>query len=71
MDLYKETIVNEIVNLHLEDKREIKNMIKRYDSAKLQEFGDGIRINLDKLPDDLVMAIYKIMKYKLGLDDIN
>lgn len=68
MNLEKEIICSEIINLSKQDRIQILTMIKRYDRNKVKEFSDGSRIYLNLLPDQLINSIYLKIKYILNLD---
>ena len=68
MDVEKEILCLEVPNLSRQDKINIMTIIKRHDQSKIQRFSDGSRIDLDSLPDELIMMLYSKIKYILKLD---
>ncbi len=68
MDIEKEIICTEIANLSKQDKINIMSIIKKHDPSKIQRFFDGSRIDLDSLPDTIILTIYSKIKYILNLD---
>jgi hypothetical protein len=71
MQVYKEIICAEAVNLSKEDKRAIIRIVKKHDKEKAKRVGGGTRIVLDYLPDNVVKDIYTLIRVKLELPDIN
>lgn len=65
----KNFILSEALNLEPSDYVEILGIVKRYGKEYIMEKGDGCRINLNKLPEDAVMKIYRYMKTVLETDD--
>lgn len=71
LDLYKEIICSEAVNLSKEDKYSILKIVRVQHADKMKESPSGVKIRLDLLPEPIIMAIYNFMKNSLRLEDIN
>lgn len=67
MEYEKSVICGEINQLDKAGRIQILTIIKNYDPSKIQRFADGSRINLDKLPDEVITTIYTKIKYILDL----
>jgi hypothetical protein len=68
-EIEKNFILSESPNLEYDDLVEILVIAKRYGKDFIMEKGDGCRINLNKLPEDAVMQVYRYMKSTLELED--
>jgi len=67
MDQKKLYIINSCTRLQYHDKMFILNTIKNHiDNNLITESADGCRINLDKLPDDLILRIFNIVENKIN-----
>lgn len=63
MDLEKETICNEILLFSKEQRIEILKIIKKNNPDLIKIFPDGVRINLDLLSDQVILALYNKVRY--------
>lgn len=61
-----DVIIGEARHLNELQCREVLNMVKSQ-AHTLKEGNDGTRINLDKLPTNLIHDIYEYIKRKLGI----
>lgn len=61
MNVKRGYICEEIAHAPRECKIQIGTIIHNYNPDLLQVFGDGIRVNLVHLPDDIVERIYDYM----------
>jgi hypothetical protein len=68
-EIEKNFILAESSNLEYDSKVEILMIVKRYGEKYIMEKGDGCRVNLNKLPEDAVLQIYRYMKSILEMDD--
>lgn len=71
IQVYKEIITTEAVNLNKEDKQAIIRIVKRHNKDEAKRVGAGTRIVLDSLPDNVIRDIFNLMRERLGLADIN
>lgn len=69
MDVEKEMICAEIINLSRQEKINIMTIIKNHDQNLIKRFPDGSRIDLDLLPDTVILTIYARIQYALKLDN--
>lgn len=67
LELEKEIICGEMSSLTKDQRIEILKCIKNYNSAVIQRFSDGSRIDLDNLPDTVVLVLYNKIKYFLKI----
>lgn len=65
MNLEKEFIKNEASNLPIDDRLIILQIIAKHDIELIQTFPDGSRINLDRLPENVILLLYNRIKYML------
>lgn len=68
MELEKEIICIEAVNLNREQRIEVLNCIKEYDPKYIQKFPDGSRIDLNLLPEAVIKTIHTKISYLLNLN---
>lgn len=68
-EVEKNFIISESSNLEYNDMVQILVIVKRYGKEYIMEKSDGCRINLNKLPEEGVMQIYRFMKSIFDLDD--
>ena len=68
-EIEKNFILAESSNLEYDDKVSILAIVKRYGKQFIMEKGDGCRVNLNRLPEDAVLQIYRYMKITLEMDD--
>ena len=62
---YKKYICENILDLSNNSINDIFKFIRfKIDEAHLKECADGIRINLNKLDDNMIYNIYKQVEYK-------
>ena len=67
MEQKKEFIINSCTRLQYPDKMFVLNIIKNHiDTPCITEGADGCRINLDKLPDELIIRLFNIVENKLN-----
>ena len=58
MDVEKEMICTELLNLDRKAKIAILAIIKKYDENKILRFSDGCRVDLNTLPESVLTTIY-------------
>lgn len=67
MDQKKYYIIKNCTKLSYPDKIYILNIIKiNIDNNLISECSDGCRINLDRLPDELINRLYTIVENKFN-----
>ena len=67
LEVEKRMIISEIKNLNKENKLVILSIIKNYDQSIIYEQKDGCRVDLDKLPSDIIETILNKIKLMLSL----
>ena len=65
----KRFICDNVDMLTYDDKVQILNIIKRQNHKHIKSMADGSRINLDNLPQPVIVELHNFVKYKLGISD--
>lgn len=69
-EIKKQYICSEVLHLTQSDKIKILSIVMRYDKNLVKSFKDGSRINLEKLPENIIVNIYDYIHYKVEQDEL-